>query len=242
MVTAMTKLGIRWSRPRPRAAARVDKDTPIRDAPYVVVDTELTGLDEKVDRVVSIGAFRMREGRIILGDAFYMLANPETAMRRESVVVHGITPSEVDEKPSLDEVVYEFHRYIGGDILVGHCMTIDLGFINKELMRIIGYTARNAAVDTLLLHEWLLKKLPAYRERASREREAGLYSIAKVFDIPSFGAHNAEVDAYITAQVFQRFIPMLTDAGVKTVGDLLRIGDPYKGGDKYRNSGVISNF
>jgi len=36
-------------------------------------------------------------------------------------------------------------------------------------------------------------------------------------------------DAFITAQVFQRLMPMLIRAGVKTVGDLLRIGDPSGG-------------
>ena len=50
------------------------------ECPYVVVDTELTGLDEKKDSIVSIGAVRMTGGRIELGDMFYRLVSPRTQL------------------------------------------------------------------------------------------------------------------------------------------------------------------
>ncbi len=43
---------------------RTSAKTPITDVRYVVVDTELTGLDEKKDSIISIGAVRMTGGRI----------------------------------------------------------------------------------------------------------------------------------------------------------------------------------
>ena len=42
----------------------------LESARYVVIDTELTGLDEKKDSIVSIGAVRMEGGRIEMGDSF----------------------------------------------------------------------------------------------------------------------------------------------------------------------------
>ena len=48
----------------------------------VVVDTELTGLDEKKDSIVSIGAVRMTGGRIELGDMFYRLVSPRDGSLR----------------------------------------------------------------------------------------------------------------------------------------------------------------
>jgi hypothetical protein len=50
------------------------------------------------------------------------------------------------------------------------------------------------------------------------------------------------MDAYITAQLLQRFIPLLAEAGVHDIGNLLRIGIPFKGGDNFKLTSVFSNF
>src|ERR1700690_3323657 len=84
-----------------------DSTQDIRDAAYVVVDTELTGLNEKKDSIVSIGAVKMTGGKIGLGNTFYRLIHPETTLTAESVVIHEITPSDVSEKPSVDIVLSE---------------------------------------------------------------------------------------------------------------------------------------
>jgi len=41
-------------------------------------------------------------------------------------------------------------------------------------------------------------------------------------------AHTALGDAYVTAQLFQRFLPLLADAGVTRLTGLLRVGDPQR--------------
>ena len=46
---------------------------PIGEANYVVVDTELTGLNPRSDSIISIGAMKMLGSRIDLGNAFYRL-------------------------------------------------------------------------------------------------------------------------------------------------------------------------
>ncbi|HXX57414.1 MAG TPA: 3'-5' exonuclease, partial [Thermodesulfovibrionales bacterium] len=96
----------------------VDEKASVLDAGYVVIDTELTGLDERKDSIVSLGALRMTGGRIELGESFYRLANPETALTSESVVIHGITPSDVVEKPSIDTVLAEFLQFCNDAIIV----------------------------------------------------------------------------------------------------------------------------
>jgi DNA polymerase-3 subunit epsilon len=134
---------------------KVDKSAPARDARFVVFDTELTGLDEKSDSIVSIGAVRMTGTSIQVGESFYRVVNPEKELTKTSVVIHGITPSEVVRKPYIDEALYEFLSFAGDGILVGHFVSIDLSFMNREMNRILGYPLRNPAVDTFSLHEWL---------------------------------------------------------------------------------------
>jgi DNA polymerase-3 subunit epsilon len=91
----------------------IDPKTPITDVPYVVLDTELTGLDEKKDSIISVGALRMHGGKIDLGETFYRLVSPKTMISAQSVVIHEIMPSEVVEKPAIDAVLKEFSIFAG---------------------------------------------------------------------------------------------------------------------------------
>jgi hypothetical protein len=50
------------------------------------------------------------------------------------------------------------------------------------------------------------------------------------------------MDAFATAQLFQRFIPLLKEAGEKNIGELLKIGRPFEGGDRFNISGEFGNF
>ncbi len=219
----------------------VDEHALIAEARYVVVDTELTGLDEKKDSIVSLGAVRMTGGRIDVGATFYRLASPESELSAKSVVIHEITPSEVMEKPAIDAVLREFTEFCGDDLVVGHFVSIDLEFINREMLRTQGSALANPAVDTFSVHEWLRKRSKA---QTGDSRQAGfrLYDIVREFGIPVNGAHNALMDAFITAQLFQRLIPLLARTGVYEIEELLRIGSPFKGGDRFRLTGEFGNF
>ena len=56
--------------------------------------------------------------------------------------------------------------------------------------------------------------------------DVNLFSLAGQFGIPVSGAHNSLGDAYITAQLFQRFLSILQGRGDKTVNTLLKAAKP----------------
>ena len=80
----------------------------IDDAEFVVFDTELTGLDQKKDSIVSIGALKMKGGRIAVGNPFYRIVEPRTELTGKSIVIHGITPSETVGRPNMKALLPEF--------------------------------------------------------------------------------------------------------------------------------------
>lgn len=225
-----------------QAALSINKDSPVAETGFVVIDTELTGLNERRDSIISIGGVKMTGTRIDLGKTFHRLIKPETKFKPESVVIHGITPSDVSEKPDIDHIIADFLEFCGDDVLIGHCVSIDLSFINSDMKRIFNSTIRNPVIDTFILHEWIRKRMPSHSCFPPGDKSSGLYEMAKCFDISVRGAHDALVDAFITAQLFQRFIPVLSDLGVKSIGMLLEIGHPEEGGDRFKTSGEISNF
>jgi DNA polymerase-3 subunit epsilon len=210
-----------------KAGAVVDPGLPIEKIPFVVIDTELTGLDMKRDSVISVGAIKMAGTRIELGRSFYRLVSPRADFKRESIVVHGITPDDVVAKPSLDVVADELLAFCGDRILVGHFLSIDLGFLGRESAAVKAADLRRRAVDTVRIHSWVEQQ---------RHRHAGGYtvpegalnlvSLALSHGIRVGGAHNALTDAFITAQLLQRQLRAFPALGVRTLGDLLRVGKP----------------
>lgn len=205
---------------------RKDIAVPIENADYIVIDTELTGLNPKKDSIISIGAVKMHGGSIDLGNTFYKLINPSTEISHESVVVHGITPSDVAEKPPIDKVICELIDFCGKDILVGHFLLLDMSFINRDMKRICGTPLNNRTVDTHRIYEWLKSNESSAGQYNGKTEDLDLFALAREYNIPVSEAHNALSDAFMTAQLFQRFLSILPGHGVKTVGDLFIIGKP----------------
>ena len=203
-------------------------EIPITEANYVVLDTELTGFDRKRDAIVSVGALKMVGGRIDMGRTFYQLVNPGRDMGTAAVVIHEITPSEILEKPVIDEVIEEFLEFCGDDILIGHYISIDLAFINREAVRVAGSAVPNPALDTLVMVDWLRWNIPNTDSDAPNPVNYQLYEIAKDLGIPVQGAHNALMDAFMTAQVLQRLLPKFERRGIRTLGQLLKVANPSR--------------
>lgn len=200
-------------------------DTVMTEADYIVFDTELTGLRFRRDSIVSIGAVMMKGTRISLGNSFHRIVDPRTALTGSSVVIHGITPSEASEAPIIDMVLPEFLDLCQGKVIVGHVVSMDLRFINAEMNRIYGKTLPNPAVDTMALYGFLRKREGDYCAfHEGVPGRADLFSIAREYGIPVTLTHDALYDAFITAQVFQRFLNILPQYGVHTVRDLRRVG------------------
>lgn len=211
----------------PKRHYSIQAGLPLGEACYVVLDTELTGMELSRDSIVSIGAIRMKGGRIDLGSTFYRVVNPTTAMKAESICVHEIMPSEVNGKPSIDQVLIELNGFCREDVIVGHFIRMDMDFINKDMRRVYETNMKNRMVDTRAVHEWMRENdCEIKRHYGGFSEDLNLIALAKKYRISVNGAHNALSDAFMTAQLFQRFLSYLPRCGVKTLGDLLRVGKP----------------
>jgi DNA polymerase-3 subunit epsilon len=206
---------------------KLDLRAGIDEVCYAVVDTELTGLDVKKDSIVSIGAVGMTGGRIHLGKTLEILVSPETSLTSKSVLVHGITPSEVENKPAISNVLDDLRKFCEGCIVVGHFISLDLAVLNREARRLHQGGFDQRAVDTWRIQTWMQNQTSSVaRDFRDCGGESDLFSLAKKFSIPVTQAHNALGDAFITAQLFQRFLGALPSLGVRTVKELLKIGKP----------------
>ena len=210
----------------PCPAARFARLAPAA-ARYVVIDSELTGLDPRRDSIVSLGGLRITAGRIVPADCFYEEVQPTSALTAASIVLHGITPADVRGRPGIGACLEKFAGFCGADILVGHFIDLDREFLHAAAARAALPPLANQALDTWPLYDWLASRPPDDGGPGlPRLQDPRLPALAHALGVPCRGEHNALRDAFVTAQVFQRLLRRLERWGVTTTGDLLRIGDP----------------
>lgn len=97
---------------------------------WVVLDVETTGLSAGRDRVIEIGAVA-GEGERITGE-FHSLVDPGRPVPRPAQRVHGITDAMLRGQPRAEEVLPDFHHFLGHSALVAHNAPFDLGFLRSE--------------------------------------------------------------------------------------------------------------
>ena len=106
--------------------------TPLIALNAVVLDTETTGLDARVARVVQIGALRLSGGSLQAGERFESLVKPGSAIPKTAVAVHGITDAMVDAAPAFAGIAPALEAFVGRAIVIGHAINYDLAVLERE--------------------------------------------------------------------------------------------------------------
>ena len=102
----------------------------------IIFDTETTGLDPRLDRVIELGGVELIN-RFPTGRTFHHLINPQgRAINAEALAVHGIAAAQLAGKPVFGAIAGEFLAFIDGARLVAHNAAFDIAFINAELERL----------------------------------------------------------------------------------------------------------
>lgn len=116
----------------------------------IIMDTETTGLDpDQGHRIVEIGALELIN-HIPTGRTFHQYINPGIAMPAEAIAIHGISDSDLADKPAFEDVAQSFIEFIAGGTLVIHNAPFDIKFLNAELQRVdLSMLELGDAIDTL---------------------------------------------------------------------------------------------
>ena len=194
-------------------------ETPIERLRFVVLDSETTGLDPHIDRMITIGAVAVCGDEIVLEDSFdALIAVADTG----AVEIHGITPDEARAGLEEAEVLTRFLDYLRDGVIVGHHIGHDIGMLDVACERHWGFRTMNRSLDTmdLTLH---LERDGAFAARPPI-RQFTLDALCSMFDVIPHDRHTASGDAFLTAQVFLRLLRLAARHGRTT---LSRISEPY---------------
>jgi DNA polymerase III subunit epsilon len=196
-------------------------DTPLDAVRFVVLDSETTGLNPRIDRLVTIGAVAVRNGEILLDDAFDALIRVDE--NTSAVTVHGVTRDESRAGMEEAEAIERFLDYLGDGVIVGHHIDHDIITFDAACERRWGLRLCNRSLDTmdLTLH---LERDGGFAGRPPIRRYT-LDALCELFGVLPHDRHTASGDAFITAQVFLRLLRLASRHGRQTLG---RLCEPFR--------------
>lgn len=198
-------------------------DAELADLPYAVLDTELTSLDSRSNRLLSIGAVAMDGTKIRLGEQFYRVVNPGVIIPAQGVLIHKLRPNDVERGELPEKALADLQEFVAGKVLVGHFVNVDLNVLRKELGD-SSHWLTNPAIDTARVHRWILQH-GSYREDLEQQlANVNLAALAKIYGLEFREAHHALDDAFVTARLWQKLICVLQEMKIRNLGGLLRIG------------------
>lgn len=156
---------------------------------YVVIDLEMTGLQVKTDRILEIGAVKIRDDEI--AEEFRTFVNPHRKLGDKITELTGITSEMVEHAPEETEVMESFLEFAGELPLIGHNLMYDYSFL-KQCAVNHNFTFERKGIDTLKIARKLLRE----------PEKKSLESLCAYFHIGQEMSHRALDDARATAELF----------------------------------------
>ncbi len=154
----------------------------------IAVDLETTGFDPETDRIIEIGAVRVRltADGAEPGDRFSTFVDPGRDVGPTITRLTGIRDADLIGAPSVEDAVARFVTFAGDGVLVGHNVGFDIGFLERN-----GFAPGAQRLDTADLASMLLPTAPSY----------ALQRLAADDGIVPAAAHRALDDALTCAAV-----------------------------------------
>ena len=175
---------------------------------FVVFDTETTGLNTQMDKLIEISAVRVGNGKIT--EAFDTFVDPAMPIPAKVVELTGINDGMVAGAPDPDTALKQFLEFAGDRVLVAHnAHGFDIPILQAAARR-AGVEFRNPYIDSLPMAQALYPGLGNYK----------LDTVNKYLELPKFNHHRAGDDAAALAAIFCKMLEDLAAKDIRRVEDV----------------------
>ena len=164
---------------------------------YIVFDTETTGLNPKKDEILSIGAVKIKDNRILTSQTFEVYIKNSCEISSKSIEIHGIRPCDLEDAKTTEVAIKEFLNFIGSRPLIGYYLEFDVSMINRYIKPMLGITLPNSMIE---VSEIYFDKTIALIPQGNIDLRFD--TILQKCGVPDMGAHNAVNDAIMTAMIY----------------------------------------
>ena len=156
---------------------------------FVCIDLETTGLNPKRDRIIEIGAVRVRDGKIT--ETFQQLIDPKQQLEERVETLTGIFSKELEGNPTIQQILPKLREFLGEDVLLGHRVLFDYSFLKRAFIN-EKIPFERKGIDTLKLARQFVTECESKK----------LESLCIYYGI-KHQAHRALGDALATVELYQ---------------------------------------
>ena len=169
----------------------------LQSSRFVALDTETTGFNYDLDRLLCIGAISITNNEMAVADAFEVYIKQEH-FNPNTVKIHGLIHNTKIKTVIEETAIIAFLEYIKDSVLVAHHAEFDITMINVALKRLGLPKLKNKVLDTMDLYA----KTRIKSNLISQNKNYSLDEIAEDYSINLCDRHTAAGDALITAIIF----------------------------------------
>ena len=194
----------------PRAIKRLFHQASIGDQSYrfmfepgpadevVAIDCETTGLNVRVDDIITVAAIKIRGNRILTSERFELAVRPDAEMRAEAITVHHLRQVDVAKGPPIWKALPSFLHFIGGRPIVGYYVDFDIAMLDKYVLPFIEIELPNPRIEvSKLYYERKYGDAPP-----NTSIDLSFAAILGDLKIPPLAQHDAFNDALMTAMMY----------------------------------------
>ena len=187
------------------------------DGEYICFDLETTGLNANSDKIIEIGAVRVKNSEIL--DEFCTFVDPEMSIPERITEITGINNEMVKGAPSQKDALEKFMEFCGDSpVLIAHNANFDVSFIKATCKR-LGINFNFTYADSVPMSRALIMSAKNHK----------LDTIAKILKIPEFNHHRASDDARALAYIFIKLMKMANE--VRGITSLQEMNTKLSGND-----------
>lgn len=177
----------------------------VKEKDFVVFDIETTGLSNFKDKIIEIGAVKIRNKEII--EVYQEFVNPNESLSSFTTELTGITNEMVVDEDTIDLVMPRFLNFCDNSILVAHNAAFDVEFI-IEKCNMLNLEFNPIYIDTLFLGRALNPNLKNHK----------LNTMAKEYNVSLLNHHRASDDAKATSEIFIKMLDQIES--IENVNDI----------------------
>ena len=194
-----------------------DPGTSLDQIEFLAMDFETTGLDVEKDSILSIGVVPFTLNRIRYSQSKHWLIQPHRDLKDETIVIHGITHTDVNDADPLRAVFSELLPLMQGRVAVVHYKNIERAFLNRASEKLFGEECLFPLVDTMALEKRIRRQTLMAKCKAVLRMNPDSVRLAKSrerYHLPPYSAHHALTDALATAELLIAQLNFVNGQGV----------------------------
>jgi len=158
---------------------------------YIAIDLETTGLYPSRDRIIEIGAIKIKDGHVV--DEFSSFVNPQMRVPERIRELTGITSEMAMSGPVIEEIMPRLIEFCEDYSLLGHSIMFDYSFLKHKSVN-MGVEFERSGIDTLAIARQKLADLESRR----------LCALCEHYKIERNQIHRATEDALAAHLVYQK--------------------------------------